>query len=180
MHERTLHEDFITRAVMRGAGLSEDCYEMSVLRMFRREYVGAMEDGEAVLSEYEEKAPQITQAIDGLSGEDSQKVWECLYVAGIVPAVLLITSGKWEEAYAIYRQMCEEIEALFLEGQMDGYDPDHWLSLWVEAKLAETPVEALEAASDSGVLPVENIRVRPQGRQASAALPGFRGEASHA
>ena len=174
------HGCFITTAVTRAAGLPDDCYELSVLRMFRREYVAQLEDGERVLLDYREKAPRVIQAIDTLSGEDSQKVWECLYVAGIVPAVLLITSGKWEEAYAIYRQMCEEIEALFLEGQMDGYDPDHWLSLWVEAKLAETPVEALEAASDSGVLPVENIRVRPQGRQASAALPGFRGEASHA
>ena len=151
-----MHEDFITGAATRGAGLAEDCYELSVLRMFRREYVGALEDGEQVLCQYGEKAPQITQAIEELSGEDSQKIWECLYVAGIVPAVLLITSGQWDEAYRLYRSMCEEIEAIFLRDEMDGYDPESWIDAWVEAKLADTPVEAL----------------------ASAARPGFRGDAA--
>ena len=158
MHERTLHEDFITGAAMRGAGLPEDCYELSVLRMFRREYVGAMEEGEAVLSEYGEKAPQITQAIDGLSGEDSQKVWECVYVTGIVPAVLLITAGRWEQAYRLYRSILHELQAIFLEGSLEGYESASWIDAWVEAKFSEAPVEALEAAARGGVMPLESWR----------------------
>ena len=150
-----MHEDFITEAASRGAGLAEDCYELSVLRMFRREYVAALPDGEKVLSDYEKKAPKVIQAIDELSGEDSQKVWECLYVAGIVPAVLLITRGQWDMAYQLYRSMFGELEAIFLEGHLEGYDAPSWTDAWVEAKLADTPVEALQTAARSGVLPLE-------------------------
>ena len=153
-----MHEDFITEAATRGAGLSEDCYELSVLRMFRREYVAALPDGEKVLSDYEEKAPKVIQAIDELSGEDSQKVWECLYVAGIIPAVLLITSGKWDEAYGIYRSMCEELDELFLEENLEGYDTASWIDAWVEAKLADTPAQAREIAARGGVMPLEAWR----------------------
>ena len=163
MHERTLHEDFITKAVRHGAGFTDDCYELAVLRMFRREYVGAMEDGEAVLSEYEEKAPRITQAIDGLSGEDSQKVWECLYVAGLIPAVLLITAGRWEQAYRLYRSWNNELQEIFLEGNLEGYESASWIDAWVEVKFSEAPVEALasargDAAARGGVIPLESWR----------------------
>ena len=158
LHERTLQGDFITRAAMRGAGLPEDCYELSVLRMFRREYVGALEDGEAVLSEYADKAPQITQAIDGLSGEDSRKVWECLYVAGLIPAVLLITAGRWEQAYQLYRSLLHELQEIFLKGNLEGYESASWIDAWVEAKFSEAPVEALEAAARGGVIPLESWR----------------------
>lgn len=153
-----MHEDFITGAATRGAGLAEDCYELSVLRMFRREYVGALEDGEQVLIEYGEKAPQITQAIEELSGEDQAKVWEFLYVAGIVPAVLLITRGQWNEAYRLYRSTFEELQAVFLEGNLEGYDSASWIDAWVEAKLSDTPVEALEVAARGGVMSLEDWR----------------------
>ena len=148
---------FITTAVTRAAGLPDDCYELSVLRMFRREYVAALPDGESILVDYREKAPKVIQAIDELSGEDSQNVWECLYAAGIVPAVLLITSGQWDAAHGIYRRMCEELQELFLEDALDGYDPESWVDAWVEAKLADTPVEALEAAARRGVVPLERL-----------------------
>lgn len=151
-----MHESFITEAASRGAGLAEDCYELSVLRMFRREYVAALPEGEKMLSDYEEQAPKVIQAIYELSGEDSQKVWACLYVAGIIPAVLLITSGKWDEAYGIYRSMCEELDELFLEGGMEGYAPDTWLDAWIEAKLADTPAQAREVSARGGVMPLED------------------------
>lgn len=146
---------FITTAVTRAAGLPDDCYELSVLRMFRREYVAALPDGEAVLADYREKAPRIVEAIDELPGEDPQRVFECLYVAGIVPAVLLVTSGEWDEAYRLYRSVCHELEAIFVEEHLDGYDPEGWVDAWVEAKLADTPIRALDAAAHCGVLPLE-------------------------
>lgn len=161
---------FITEAATRGAGLADDCYELSVLRMFRREYVGALEDGEAVLREYHDKAPQIVQAIDELSGEDcTRKVWECLYVTGIVPSVLLVTSGQWDEAYRLYREMCDELEALFLEGHLDGYEPERWLDAWIEAKLADTSIEALDAAARGGVIPLEDVSSRQLTQERSHA-----------
>lgn len=155
MHERTLHEDFITEAVTQGAGLEADCYELSVLRMFRREYIAALDDGETVLCQYHDKAPRIIQAMDELTGEESHKVWATLYVTGVVPAVLLITSGKWDEAYRLYRSLLAELEAIFLKDHLDGYS---WLQPWIEAKLAETPVEALDAAAHRGVVPLQELR----------------------
>ena len=149
---------FITTAVTRAAGLPDDCYELSVLRMFRREYVAALADGEKVLADYRAKAPKVIQAIDELPGEGSQKVWECLYAASVVPAVLLVTRGQWDEAYELYHSMCLEVEAVFLEGHMIGYDADSWLDTWVEAKLADTPIQALDAAARCGIIPLETWR----------------------
>ncbi len=149
---------FITTAVLRAAGLADDCYELSVLRMFRREYVAALPEGEKVLADYREKAPRIIRAIDELSGEDSQKVWWCLYTTGIVPAVLLITSGEWDEAYSLYRSMCDELEAIFLAGRPQGSDTRSRIDPWIRARLTEAPIQALDAAACGGIIPLEYWR----------------------
>lgn len=149
---------FISTAVTRAAGLSDDCYELSVLRMFRREYVGSLPDREKVLADYRERAPKIVRAIDELPGDEPQRVFECLYAAGIVPAVQLITDGEWEEAYHLYCSMCRELEAIFLEESPEGHDARSRVDLWIQAKLAEAPIQALDAAARGGIVPLEDWR----------------------
>lgn len=114
---------FITEACVRARGLSEDCYELSLLRLFRREYVEKLPEGEEVLAEYALKAPKIVAAIDALSPEGAYPVWEHLFRNGVRRSVALITNGLWDEAYAVYREMCRELEARFLLGL--GRGPEH-------------------------------------------------------
>lgn len=199
---------FITTAVTKAAGLPDDCYELSVLRMFRREYVAELPDGDAVLREYHEKAPRLVQAIDELPEEDSRKVWDCLYVSGIVPSVLLITAGHWDEAYQHYLAMCGELEYIFLEdtggtkgpkatkrtsNALKGHDLHNlhnlhshhtastsstWVDDWVEAKLIDTSIEALDAAAQSSVVPLEHSRCSSRPFRLPGYMPNYIGPLS--
>lgn len=105
---------FITEACTAAYGNPGDCYELSVLRMYRKEYVAALPDGAQVLEEYRRKAPPIVAAIDALGATGSREVWREIYHRGIQPAVRLITNGHWDEAYRHYRAMCRELEERFL------------------------------------------------------------------
>ena len=105
---------FIIEACVRARGLPDDCYELSLLRLFRREYVEKLPEGEAVLAEYARKAPKVVAAIDALPAAEACSIWEHLFHGGIRRSVALIKGGLWDEAYAVYRGMCEELEARFL------------------------------------------------------------------
>jgi hypothetical protein len=108
---------YITTACAEARGLPDDCYELSLLRMFRREYVGKLPDGQEVLAEYRAKAPRIVAAINALPPAEALPIWEDLYERGVRPAVTLITNGAWDAAFALYRGMCAELEERFLPGE---------------------------------------------------------------
>jgi hypothetical protein len=95
-------------------GLPDDCYKLSLLRVFREEYVVKLPDGEAVLAEYREKAPRVVSAIEALGEEGAGEVWAHLYQRGVSRAVELILRGMWDEAFGVYEAMCREMEERFL------------------------------------------------------------------
>jgi hypothetical protein len=106
---------FIATACAEARGLPDDCYELSLLRIFREEYVAKLPDGEAVLAEYREKAPKVVSAIKALGEERAGEIWEHLYERGVSRAVELILSGMWDEAFGVYEAMCHEMEERFLD-----------------------------------------------------------------
>ncbi len=111
---RTKSACFIASACAEARGLPDDCYELSLLRLFREEYVAKLPHGEAVLTEYREKAPRVVSAIEALGEEGAGEVWEHLYESGVARAVELILCGMWDEAYGVYEAMCREMEERFL------------------------------------------------------------------
>jgi hypothetical protein len=111
---RTRSDCFIATACAEARGLPDDCYELSLLRLFREEYVAKLPDGEAVLAEYREKAPEVVFAIEALGEEGAGEVWEYLYERGVSRAVELILGGMWDEAFGVYEAVCREMEQRFL------------------------------------------------------------------
>jgi hypothetical protein len=111
---RTRSACFIATACAEVRGLPDDCYELSLLRLFREEYVAKLPDGEGVLAEYHEKAPRIVSAIEALGEEGAGEVLEYLYERGVSRAVELILGGMWDEAYGVYEAMCREMDRRFL------------------------------------------------------------------
>jgi hypothetical protein len=107
---------FIAAACTEARGLPDDCYELMLLRLFRREYVEKLPDGAQVLAEYREKAPRIVDAINALGPEAAREVWEELYRTGVKRSVELITNGAWDEAYDLYRRTCADLQTRFLAG----------------------------------------------------------------
>jgi hypothetical protein len=104
---------FVTSACVESRGLPNDCYELCLLRLFRREYVAKRPDGARVLAEYEDKAPKIVSAIDALGREKAKDVYGDLYERGVKRSVCLIQNGLWGEAYELYRAICEELEETY-------------------------------------------------------------------
>lgn len=105
---------FITTACVAAKRLPDDCYELNLLRMFRREYVSRRPDGADILTAYDDKAPKIVRAIDALGYAESRQVYEYLYEEGVKKSVELIVNGLWDEAFAVYLTMCEQLEKRFL------------------------------------------------------------------
>lgn len=105
---------YITSACVEARGLSDDCYELKLLRMYRGEYVERLEGGEALLAEYRRKAPVVVRRINALGESRAQAVWEEIYERGVAPAVRLIQTGQWERAFELYKAMCRELERRFL------------------------------------------------------------------
>jgi hypothetical protein len=64
----------------------DSCYELRLLNLFCKEYIAKQPDGEALE----------------------------LHARYLAPTVALIVNGRWDEAYAIYRAMCEDMENRYL------------------------------------------------------------------
>ncbi len=105
---------YITDAGLEVRGLAHagSCYELRLLHLFYREYIAKLPDGEAVLGDYGEKAPRIAKALR--AEKDAHHVRLELYARYLAPTVALIVNGRWDEAYEVYRAMCEDMENRYL------------------------------------------------------------------
>lgn len=101
---------FITSAVVHGMGKPDDCYELNALRGFRNLYV--IPKHPEAWAEYKEIAPKIVAAINAQEG--SEHVWGYLYRNYIVQALAMIEEHCFDEAYAIYEKMVNELKNRWL------------------------------------------------------------------
>jgi hypothetical protein len=117
---------FITSACVSARGLSEDCDELTLLRLFRSGYVAQLPEGPEVLAEYREKAPKVVAAVEALGDEASMRVWNWVY-GQILEALALIGEGRFEAAYQLYAEVCMQLEARFLPGhdQTTSHPPEN-------------------------------------------------------
>ena len=105
---------YITDACLevRGLAQADSCYELRLLYLFHKEYIAKLPDGEAVLGDYGRKAPRIARALE--AERDVQHVRLQIYARYLAPVVALIVNGRWDEAYEIYRTMCQDMENRYL------------------------------------------------------------------
>lgn len=108
---------FISSACLEARGLTDDCYELRLLRLFRAEYVAKLPDGDRVLAEYQQKAPAIVRAIEAMPYEEAARVWAEIYERGVARAVSLITNGHWDDAYELYTSICLQLEERFVTAE---------------------------------------------------------------
>ena len=108
---------YITDACLevRGLAHADSCYELRLLYFFYKEYIAKLPDEEAVLGDYRRKAPRIARALG--AERDVQHARLQLYARYLALTVALIVNGRWDEAYGIYRAMCEDMENRYLREQ---------------------------------------------------------------
>ena len=103
---------YLSTACIEAMNLPDDCYELSLLRQFRDNYVLATEEGKKDIAHYNAVAPVIVSKIK--LARDSQETLSRIYSALIVPCVNLIEAGKLSEAYVRYREFSTELEKKYL------------------------------------------------------------------
>ena len=98
---------FISTAVISVADRANGEQDLALLRSFRDEFISSFPEGRRLIAEYSEVAPRIVRAID--LREDSQQVWRKVNEKYIDSALALIRSGRFHEAYALYRTMVRDL-----------------------------------------------------------------------
>jgi len=99
---------FLTTAACSYKGLPDNCHELEVLRGFRDRYLLSSAEGQRLVSEYYDVAPEIADQITEV--EDLDGVWDV-----VVQCVHDIESGNVELATSRYRQMVEALKAKLLD-----------------------------------------------------------------
>lgn len=103
---------FITTACTKAMGLSDNCLELNILRTFRDRYIKTLPNGDEIIYEYYEVAPQIVSKIN--KADNQQQVYVNLYER-LVSTIKLIRQGKDDEAFRNYLRMFNELKQKYLE-----------------------------------------------------------------
>ena len=99
---------YITTAVCETFGKPDDCYELTLLRNYRDNYLMSQEDGEAVIHEYYDVAPTIVKHINR-SGQ-KEEVYRHIWDTYLNPCIQMIESDQMEECRDMYIKMVHDLE----------------------------------------------------------------------
>jgi len=101
---------FLTSACVEAKGLPDDCYELTVLRKFRDEYMANLDCGKCEINHYYHVAPAIVEKIKATAPEMFGKIYEEL----VAPCVKMIEEANMDGAHVLYRNYVLELEELYL------------------------------------------------------------------
>ena len=102
---------YITTAVCMNRHKPDDCYELSLLRSFRDDYLLQSAEGEKMVHEYYDVAPSIVKHID--RREDAGAIYEGIWQQYISPCIRLIESDQKEACVDLYKHMVYELRDLY-------------------------------------------------------------------
>ncbi len=93
---------FITTACVESVGLPDDCLELKSLRWLRDNYLSKTKEGQDIIEEYYQIAPEIVEEIE--KEENSSDIYFQIY-KDIKEIVLLIKNKNFEKAIKHYQAM---------------------------------------------------------------------------
>ncbi|MSS63759.1 CFI-box-CTERM domain-containing protein [Velocimicrobium porci] len=99
---------YITTAVCEYQNKDDDCYELTMFRRFRDTYLREQENGEALIEEYYEFAPQIIKQIEFIRNED--EVYPLIWSNYLQPCLRLIETGDYEACFMLYKGMVNTLK----------------------------------------------------------------------
>jgi len=111
--EKGFHRKFcyITTAVCENTGRGDDCYEMTLLRDYRDNYLARQENGARMITAYYDVAPSIVKHIN--RREDAEQIYEGIWENHIRPCIELIEQGEKEACALRYSQMVSQLREEF-------------------------------------------------------------------
>lgn len=102
---------YITTAVCEYRHKPDDCYELSLLRSFRDDYLLQSAQGAEMVREYYDVAPTIVKHIGRRA--DADQIYDGIWQQYLSPCIRLIESGKNEECVDLYRHMVYGLKDLY-------------------------------------------------------------------
>lgn len=103
---------YITTAVCDTLGKADDCYELTLLRNYRDQYLAKTEDGKALIKEYYEIAPRLVLSID--TYDSCNSIYSDLYSEYILPCIKDIENEKLEDCKEKYVHMVRSLEEQYI------------------------------------------------------------------
>lgn len=102
---------FITTACVEARGLSDDCYELQMLRDFRDTYMRTLANGDAMIERYYDIAPKIVASIK--EKPNASDILAGLYKR-VVESVKFIEAEQYQKALQNYIIVVRELEEEYL------------------------------------------------------------------
>lgn len=99
---------FLTTATCDGIGLTDDCWELQMLRSFRDKYMMKSEIGKRQVAEYYKLAPSIVERIR--CHNNTHLIYLIMYWRFILPSAILIKLGNNEKARNRYSKLIEWVQ----------------------------------------------------------------------
>jgi len=103
---------FITTACVQAQGLPDNCLELQKLRVFRDQYLIKIPYGHFIIKEYYRISPLIIQEINKRGNPEC--IYQDIFEKWIAKALVLIDTGKKEEALLTYIEMVKQLSQKYL------------------------------------------------------------------
>ena len=103
---------YITTAVCEEYSKPDDCYELTVLRAFRDDYLLNTEDGKALVEEYYDIAPGLVMIMD--MQKNRTEIYNEIYEQYLVPCLKLIEKDEKEACSEMYQEMVKALKKKYL------------------------------------------------------------------
>ena len=101
---------FITTAVCDNAGKADDCYELTMFRSFRDNWLASQPDGESLINEYYRIAPKIVNEINQL--RNAKEIYQQIWNEYLQPCLSFIETGNYLECESKYVEMVHKLAKL--------------------------------------------------------------------
>lgn len=103
---------YLTTACVEAKGLPDNCYELTVLRNFRDNWLAKQPNGIDDINLYYETAPKIVNIINEMP--DANIRWIHLYNELVKPCVTMIDNKQYQDAYNLYKSISLSLSKEFL------------------------------------------------------------------
>jgi hypothetical protein len=108
---------FITTAVCKTLGRTDDCAELTLFRNFRDTFMQETPEMKAEVKEYYDIAPRICSAIDNAGESFANKKYSEIWKTALEPAFEALNHGDKQKAHDIYKGMVLGLKKEFLGGE---------------------------------------------------------------
>lgn len=94
---------YITTAICEASGKADDCYELTILRKFRDEWLAKQPDGMYLINEYYETAPQIVSVINSL--KNKERIYDFLGKNFLSKCIRYVEDNQMNDCKKCYMDM---------------------------------------------------------------------------